>query len=935
FRYADGRLFPEGAGEGPEAHVTRRRVLLSELQKLSIAIKHEVGGKDTGGIMSVIAQFGRHRLLTFDHEPSTREPTVEIAHEALLNAWSRLRSWLDESRSDLQMQRVLSNAVKEWIDSGQNQDYLLSGSKQEQFSAWEASTQLALTQEEARFLEQGESEKRKAEAEEAARLAREAELEKRSANRLRLLAGVMVVATAIALLLTFFALNQREEAEQKAREASARELASLSLRNLAVDPERSILLAMESVSKTYAFDGTTLPEAEDALHQALLAHRLVRTYKGTYPESCSGVIWCSAVAFSRDGHYLAISGEEDDVIIRDIEHPDSPLILTGHNGPVTDLSFGSTGDQLAVASANGDATIWKLSMLKDPSVSELSSGTVKRSVFSGHSGEIVAVDISPDGRLLATGSRDQLAKVWDIESGREVLSLDGHEGSVRDLAFSPDGRHLATASSDMTAIIWDIGTGDAVQVLEGHTDRLFGLDYSEDGEQLATASRDGSVVIWDLADNNDPVTIVSPGDHGGPVYAVAFSPDGRSLATAGVDATAKIWELPTGRRMLSLSGHEGTIYSLDFRPDGENLATGSIDNSVKIWDIRPEGSREWMTLDAHEQLVFDVVFSPDGGRIGSTSFDGTAKIWDTSTGEELIVLEGHQGPSSAIAFSPDQLLVATASFDGTAIVWDLDSSQPVAYLTGHQGPVNDVAFTRDGKEVVTAGFDGTARVWDARTGQELRQMIGHEGGIERVSVNPVEDQLATVGIDGTARVWQLSSGDEIGRLIGHQGPVLGLAYSMHGTQLVTTGADRSLKVWNLTALGDDVVSDKPIVINEVAYQLMGHTSDVWGVVSSPEQGMLATISFDGTARLWDISDPQHPNEHLVLGGWNDGREIAFSPDGKLLATTSSDGTIKVYVLPIEDLMDLAGERVTRGLSEEECRRYLHQEGCGASRQGES
>ena len=218
-------------GEGAED--TRRRVLRTELEGL---INHqEAGDKEQGiedrgkgavfntqqsTISHAIDSFWAARLLTFDRDPVTREPTVEVAHEALLQEWRRLREWLDESRADIRMQRVLGNAAAEWQEAERDTGFLLRGSRLDQFEAWAAGTDLALTVDEQAFMDASLAEREEREAAEAERQAREAKMERRSRNFLRGLVVVLAVAAVVAVALSAFAIDRGNDAERSAATAT-------------------------------------------------------------------------------------------------------------------------------------------------------------------------------------------------------------------------------------------------------------------------------------------------------------------------------------------------------------------------------------------------------------------------------------------------------------------------------------------------------------------------------------------------------------------------------------------------------------------------------------------------------------------------------------------------------------------------------------------
>ena len=256
-RAACRQVFLRLVSVDPATHDTRRRVRRNELRQLEL---------EPDALDEVLARYGDHRLLTFDREPLTRTPTVEVAHEAILSQWDRLRGWTGERREHLLLHRRLVEAVAEWEDAGRDPEYLPREGRLAQFEAWAGATDLALTAGERAFLAEA-----RAAADELAR--------RRTRRRRATLAGFATLAAA-ATGIAVFALVLRGQAQDDARLATARQLAASAQANLEVDPERSILLAIEAAETTRRRDGTVLTEAEQALHDALATSRVLLAVPG-------------------------------------------------------------------------------------------------------------------------------------------------------------------------------------------------------------------------------------------------------------------------------------------------------------------------------------------------------------------------------------------------------------------------------------------------------------------------------------------------------------------------------------------------------------------------------------------------------------------------------------------------------------------------------
>ncbi len=281
-----------------------------------------------------------------------------------------------------------------------------------------------------------------------------------------------------------------------------------------------------------------------------------------------------------------------------------------------------------------------------------------------HKDWIHSVAVSPDGKTLASGSKDREVKLWDLAGGREIVAFQGHSHWVISVAFSPDGGQLATASNDRTVRLWDAGSGKEIYSMSAHRP-------------------------W--------------------ASAVAFSADGKTLASAGGDSVVRLWDVATGGEFRMMAGHSMPVWSLAFSPDGSTLASASGDRTVRLWDA--QNGWEIRSLRGHAGPVMAAAFSPDGKTVISGSQDKTARLWEAATGREIRALAGHQHSVSAVAFSPDGQFAATAGADHTIRFWDAVNGKEIKSLIGHQGSVFSVAFTPDGRRLVSAGEDASIRIW--------------------------------------------------------------------------------------------------------------------------------------------------------------------------------------------------------------------------------
>ncbi|MEB3180268.1 MAG: protein kinase [Nostocaceae cyanobacterium] len=285
--------------------------------------------------------------------------------------------------------------------------------------------------------------------------------------------------------------------------------------------------------------------------------------------------------------------------------------------------------------------------------------------LTGHSGVVRAVAVSPNGKIMVSGSADKTIKLWNLANREAIRTLNGHKDWVVALAISPDSTILASGSSDKTIKLWNLETGELIATLKGHKNWVSSLAFSPDGKTLASASADETVKLWNVKTLEE---IRSLKGHTNDVNTVTISPDGKTIAS-GSFRDMKLWNLANGVQMRTIKGHNDWVMSLAFSPDGKTLASGSSDKKITLWNTRD--AAPYRVLDGHSKEVFSVAFSPDGQTLASGSGDSTVKLWNLATAEEIRTLTGHGDIVYSVAFTPDGKSVISGSKDNTIKIWQL------------------------------------------------------------------------------------------------------------------------------------------------------------------------------------------------------------------------------------------------------------------------
>ncbi len=874
-------------GEGVED--TRRRAAITEVPESA---------------QPLVKDLADARLLVTGHDRATGVQTFEVAHEALIRNWGRLRGWVDEDREFLLWSQRLKVALEEWERANRDAETLLRGAPLAEAERWLAERPQDLPPDEQDFIRESLA-------------ARERERAARERSRRRITVGALAAALVFLVLAGLAGMqwrragNEARRAEEQARIAISNEKKADEQRRIALS-RLSHLLAVESQSRLdAALDQALLCgmeslrayntlAAKSCLMKALLHNPHLDTFFSGHNDSVL------SVAFSPNGKTLALGSRDNTVIFWDLSTRKTVgKPLTGHKGGVLSVVFSPDGKTLASGSWDKTVILWDVATLQP-------MGEPLR----GHEESVLSVVFSPDGKILASGSKDNTVILWDVTTRQPTgKPLTGHKGYVMSVAFSPDARILASGSQDTTVILWDLTTRQPMgEPLTGHEETVYSVAFSPDGKTLASGSQDTTIILWDMSTHKavgEPLR-----GHEGWVYSAAFSPDGKTLASGSQDTTVILWDVTTRQPMdKPLRGHKDWVQSVAFSPDGKTLVSGSQDNTVILWDLttrQPLGE----PLTGHKETVYSVAFSPDGKTLASGSQDTTIILWDVTThkaiGEPLL---GHKDRVLSVAFSPNGKTLASGSQDTTIILWDVTTRQPICEpLTGHKGWVESVAFSPDGKTLASGSQDTTIILWDVTTHKAIGEpLTGHEETVYSVAFSPNGKTLASGSQDTTVILWDVTTCQPMGEsLTGHKDGVLSVAFSPDGKTLASGSGGKTVILW-------DVITHQ-----SMGPPLTGHKGYVLSVAFSPDGKILASGSKDNTLIVWDVTTHQPIGEPL-RGHKDRVLSVAFGPDGKTLASGSDDNKVFLWDVDLESWKSSACRRANRNFTRSEWRQVLGDE----------
>jgi WD40 repeat protein/class 3 adenylate cyclase len=962
-------------GEGTQD--TRRRAGYDELLP-------QAAYADPSQVEGVLSRLADARLIT------TGEQGVEVAHEALIREWPTLREWLNADREGLRLHRHLTDAAVEWAQLGRDPGELYRGARLAQAAEWAAGHAAQLSQVEVEFMQASEGLAAREEAEREAQRQRElaaaqqlaqtekaraeaqqqrAEDQAHSANRLRVRNRLLTAAGAAALLLAVLAAafglqsnanarqaaNQqatgeaermradsqaalalqaqataqadRDRAEQAAAEAFSRELAVQSGVNLTVDPELSMLLALA------ALEAAPLEEGFSALQAATQASRLV---------------WRAE----------------------------------SHTGPLLDVVYTPDGRTLVTGGQDGVVRLW-----------EAATGELLQA-WEGHTDAIGDLDISRDGQRLATGSDDGTVRVWDMASGQTLFTFKVVE-KVQSVAFSADTQNLAIAAGPAPAVyIYNPSNGDLRETvshpdwLTAEPDALFpvGVVYSPDGSRLAVAldtvtGTAGQVELWDTATGER--VLVLPERFSLFRNGLAFSPDGAHLATGWSGASrAAVWDSASGERLFSLGDATNRI---GYSSDGRRLLTATGGAKANMWDAA--GGEDLLTLKGHSGLVLAVAESPGcagppqqpfewcGRWLASVGIDGTLRLWDVSpmgVGVSLVVPGGGFGgnygfsddgqrlntllptgpqardwlfqqwrlpdepgglladyTSHTVSLEPGVVFFTSGGFSrpgrgyvhvyetGRLVALDI-SGATVADFCCVDKDVVYAELSGDLRVVVVLRSGGVLEVWDLASEQRLSSVqlpALAEADPEAIATNHAGTRVALV-VAGGLSVLDSATGEAVLERVALTEPFYGdIHFSRHQDAVIVLDCAGNLTVFELA-------SGRPRL------SLSYGGGCFIGADISEDGTQIAAATVFNPLKVWDTTTATLLFELPAPFGIGRPR---FSPDGRLLYAAVVDNqlspTVRAYFTQVADLVAFARSRLTRGLTQAECKQYLRLETC--------
>jgi WD40 repeat protein/DNA-binding SARP family transcriptional activator len=828
-------VFLRLAGESTGGAVVRRRVALGEL----------ASGEDLARVLSVLTE---RRLLTMG------ATTVEVAHEALLREWPRLRGWLEEDAQGRRVQRHLADAAREWTEHGRDTADLYRGARLAVALEWRAGHEREVNTTERAFLDAGRA------------------AAGRAQRRLRMALAGVAALLALAVAGGVVAVHQRSSARREARVAEAQRIGAQALTQ--GDLARSLLFARQGVELDDS--PTTRSDLLAALLRSPAAVRIVRG-EGTP---------LNAIDLASDGRTLVVGERGGSVVFLDAI-TGRPLGPPHRTGSVLEaVRFSPDGTRVAVIgnSAAAEPDIELLDTHTQRGFARLSTG-FDPSAYVDHVGTVV---FSPDSRVLAADflvsgllSPDRrYAARWDARTGRRLGSprpISSHADGAPALAgFIAGGTRLVTSSvADGSTVIRDATTLRPLRRFRGAGSPAA---VSPDGRVAALVAPDGSVRLLDLRTGGVHRLGARPN---APVIAIRFTPNSRTLVTADTAAHIIVWDVKQATAVETFAGLAGEVSQLTTSPDGKTVYSAERDGSVIGWDLaglRRLG-RPFTVGPASPTGVLAV--TPQGSSFAVPNTDGSVDLFDSRTLTRVGHIRLHAVAAGArqplvLAIAPDGRTLAVGTRDGEVGFADARSGRLLGPLQrAHIGPVRELAFSGDGRWLASSGTDHALYVWNVQRREPGKPFVELTGRATSLSASPDGTTLAATAVQtsGSGELDILSMPHVA--LLAHRltPPGNQIQFSRDGRRLFY--GDNDGRVWTLDTRTWQFVGPP----------LVGQTKPRMFALS-PDDRILATTSSDGTTQLWDVASGR-PIGSSLPGDAN--VSAAFVDDGTHLVTLNDNG----------------------------------------------
>jgi len=570
-------------------------------------------------------------------------------------------------------------------------------------------------------------------------------------------------------------------------------------------------------------------------------------------------------------------------------YPLETVIQRGHRAAIWSVAYSPDGKYIATGSRDYSIKLW-----------EVSSGREIRT-FLGHLNSVTTLVFDPTGKYIASGSYDKNVIVWEIATGKEIQRITGHKDIVTSVAFSPDGTTIATAGWDWNAYLWNIATGEKITEFKVSPDKGTGngtsLNFSEDGSTLITGNDNGMIIRYDLAKNVgiDTLRNIKFSSCGGCPTFTALNNGSTELISVSNGGPASLWNLKTGKLIREYGNDHKKCKSVGI---AKQYVFAAKEDSILIWNINGKSLHK---IGITHTKLNSAAISPDGKHIAAVGDDRLVQIWNTSTGKVVKTLKGilNNENDGGLGLDPESR-------------WQFNISRYINFR-------DNIKISPDEKYIAKGHVGSVVQLWDLMKGRVVRTFEGHEKAVLCFEFSKDGKYLFTGSGDRTVKMWEVATGKIIKTFEGHRDLVFELAISDNGKYLISGGWDATAILWDIEegtmVKGYKMDNNSPYSLSfahndlyflvgglgkdfrmieldtgEPARKFIGHT-DIVSDISIQNKSILTT-SWDAKVKLWDISTGLSIQK--FIGHQGHVYEGTFDESGMRVATASADRTVKLW-----------------------------------------
>lgn len=849
---ATRRLFLRLVTPGEGTPDTRRLLPIDEVERDS----------DPNTTRRVVEALTDARLLTLD------DKNVQIAHEALLRTWPRLKSWIEGSRDDLRMRQRIQHDAAEWDGEGREPDLLYRGTRLLAAEEWSTKNQNVLGALEQKFLGEAREARNKAQATSNLRRRRRRRINQIAVAALALLAIGATVSSFLAIRASNLAESNRKiavVATAEANERFARALGAAANGLSKTDPLLALSLSAEAIVRAESARSTSEARA------AMLMARQNLGEAGLIPLGSPLTVGdAQTMAIDASGSRIAVGLRDGSIVIHSTEPGGAVLAeLVGHSGGIRDIAFSPDGELLVSAATDGDVRLWSVAATRYAPITTLFSGN---DVAFG-------VAFNSTGERVASATGDGTVRLWDVSNGMQIGEpLAEMPLGFKKVEFSPVSEGLVAGNVDGAIFGW-MGL-DATPAFPPIPGGPLGPDpdhmsFSSDGTAFAVSHTNGKVTTIGFPEG---VPIVDRFSDSESIVATTFAGPENLLLGAGADGTLHMENAEMEPVGDVVQAHSQRIVDLEAAEQVPLLATLGRDQQVRLWRIGAEpDDKETLTLQSGAKAL-GVAYKPDGKSVAVGDSDGNIWIWKLGSNMKPMLLKGHNSQVWAIAFSQDGNTMLTGDRDGDLRVWDMASMRLKDQIDLGQVPIWSIV-PADSAEFFVATGNGVHQV-DVSEARVIRKFDPAEISFNRAAVSNDGRSLAAASADGKVYIWSTVDGQLNQVIEADDNTLWSVAFNAGDTRIAVASSDEVVKVWDLES-GKELAS------------YGGHKGGATDVVYLADQATLVAIDRSGELHWWDTATDRRltsVEKVHAAPAWR----IALAPDGQTFATTSEGGDVRVW-----------------------------------------